>query len=73
LETKAAIQECHPEAEVQVFEVNTADPTNYGDIIKGITPHLHYIVEKFSSARFYISAASGTSHSGSGQRFLEAT
>lgn len=59
-ETKEAIKKLHPGSQVQVLEINLVDPTNYQEIFKGLRGHLHLIVERFPSARFFVAVASGT-------------
>lgn len=61
-QTKQAINKLYPKSDVHVLEINLSDPTNYHDIFNGLRRHLHKITTDFSSARFYISVASGTPH-----------
>ena len=59
-ETKVAISRLHPHIEVQVLDVALEDPTNYEDILNGLRSHFRQIIERFRSASFFISVASGT-------------
>ena len=59
-ETKRAISRLHPHTEVHVLEIDLDDPTNYEDIFKGLRAHLQRIIERFTSASFYVTVASGT-------------
>lgn len=58
--TKEAINALCPDCEVHILDMNLSDPTNYRDIFGGLNKHTHTIQEKYGSAHFFISVASGT-------------
>jgi DNA-binding NtrC family response regulator len=59
-ETRDAISKLFHRIEVHVLNVNLSDPTNYQEIFVGLKVHIQEIIEQLSSAKFYISVASGT-------------
>lgn len=61
-ETEAAIKLLHRGSIVHILEVNLTDPTNYRDILSGLSSHIHRIIEDFASAKFFVAVASGTPH-----------
>ena len=60
--TKAAIEERHPEIEVEVLEVPLADPTNYLGILRQLRKHFRALSRKHPDATYSISVSSGTPH-----------
>jgi len=58
--TKDVINILYPNCEVHILSINLSDPTSYRDIFSGLKQSVYYIQEEYSSARFYISVASGT-------------
>ena len=58
--TKDAIKEACSDVEVHIMNMSLSDPTNYGDIFRGLKKHAQSIQEHYSTTSIYISAASGT-------------
>lgn len=59
-DTKAAISKLCGGSKVHVLRISLSDPTNYTEIFKGLKEHIHKIIERLTSARFFIAIASGT-------------
>jgi len=60
--TRAAIQERHPDLEVEVLETPLADPTNYLGIFRQLRKHFRALSKKHRDATYSISVSSGTPH-----------
>jgi DNA-binding NtrC family response regulator len=58
--TQRALKTVQPNVEVECRALTLADPTDYLAILKGLRSNIREIIEKYSSANYFISVASGT-------------
>jgi len=58
--TRNEIAKRYKNIQAEIIEMDIVDPTDYGPILKGLRTKFKKIGDRYGSARFYISVASGT-------------
>lgn len=59
-DTKEAIETLYPNTQIFTFKINVIDPTNYFEILKGLSENFKRISGNFDNSNYFIAVASGT-------------